>query len=243
MANFQAESSLPLQISSPPHRLRPWNQALNGNIAWRGSLPRTDPDLLRQNAAGQQPGILWIGCSDSRVPETTITGSRPGDIFVHRNIANILHPGDVNATSVITYAVNVLKVKDIVVCGHSLCGGVHAALGNNSAGGVLDSWLLPLRCLRAQLAAEPGWPGLTDEEKERKLVEANVRAGVQTLLRNPDVIRAMEADRFHPSHSPQGLSLQVHGAVYDIANGTIYELRVEETYAERADRLAAFKTN
>lgn len=245
MANFQAAPTPPLQISRPPHRLRPWGEALNRNVAWRESLPITDPDLLRQNAAGQQPGILWIGCSDSRVPETTITGSRPGDIFVHRNIANILHPGDVNATSVITFAVNVLKVKEIVVCGHSLCGGVHTALGNNAAGGVLDSWLLPLRGLRAQLAEQPGWPGLTEEEQERKLVEANVRAGVQTLLRNADVIRAMEAKRPHPPppSSPQELSLQVHGAVYDIEKGTIYELNVEESYAERANRLDAFKTN
>lgn len=129
------------------------------------------------------------------------------------------------------------------MCGHVLCGGVHAALGNNAAGGVLDSWLLPLRSLRAQLAAQPGWPGLTDKEKERKLVEANVRAGVQTLLRNADVIRAMGADRLYPPSSPQELSLQVHGAVYDIEKGTIHELNVEESYAERANRLDAFKTN
>lgn len=91
------------------------------------------------------------------------------------------------------------------------------------------------------MAAQPGWPGLTDEEKERKLAEANVRAGVQTLLRNADVIRAMEADRRHPRCSPQDLSLQVHGAVYDIGMGTICELNVQESHAERADRLAAFK--
>ena len=243
MANYQAAPSFPLQLPSLPHRLRPWGQALNRNIAWRESLPITDPDLLSQNAAGQQPGTLWIGCSDSRVPETTITGSRPGDIFVHRNIANILHPGDGNATSVITYAVNVLKVKDIVVCGHVLCGGVHTALGNNVAGGVLDSWLLPLRGLRAQLAAQPGWSGLTDEEKERKIVEENVRAGVRTLLRNADVIRAMESDFLPPPFSPQELSLQVHGAVYDIEKGMIYELAVPESDTERANRLAAFKTS
>lgn len=161
---------------------------------------------------------------------------------MHRNIANILHPGDVNATSVITYAVNVLKVRDIVVCGHSLCGGVHAALGNDAAGGVLDSWLLPLRGLRQHLAAtQPAWSGLTVKEKERKLVEANVRAGVQTLLRNADVIRAMEANP-SPPPSQQDLSLQVHGAVYDIEKGAIYELNVEEGDAERANRLAAFKT-
>lgn len=241
MASFQAASNFSLRLSRPPYPLRPWGQALNRNKAWRESLPITDPDLPSQNAAGQHPGILWIGCSDSRVPETTITGSRPGDIFVHRNIANILHPGDGNATSVITYAVNVLRVKDIVVCGHVLCGGVHTALGNKVAGGALDSWLLPLRALREQLASKPGWSGLTDEEKERKLVEENVLAGVQTLLRNADVIRAMEADLLQPPFPPQELSLQVHGAVYDIEKGSIYEITEPESDAERANRLAAFK--
>lgn len=119
---------------------------------------------------------------------------------------------------------------------------MHTALGNNVAGGVLDSWLLPLRDLRAQLAAQPGWSGLTDEEKERKIVEENVRAGVRTLLRNADVIRAMESDLL-PPFSPQELSLQVHGAVYDIEKGMIYELAVPESDTERANRLAAFKTS
>lgn len=242
LANFSAATDFPLRLERPHHLLRPWGQALHRNITWRESLPITDPDLLSQNAEGQKPGILWIGCSDSRVPETTITGSRPGDIFVHRNIANILHPGDENATSVVTYAVNVLKVKDIVVCGHILCGGVHAALDNKVAGGVLDSWLLPLRGLREQLAAQPGWSGLTDEQKERRLVEENVRAGVRTLLRNADVIRAMEADPHPPPSSPQELNVQVHGAVYDIEKGAIYELDVPESKAERANRLAAFST-
>lgn len=196
-------------------------------------MTETDPDLLDQNAAGQEPGILFIGCSDSRVPETTITGSRPGDIFTHRNIANIIHPGDPNVTSVITYAIKAVKVKDIVVCGHTLCGGVEAAIENEVVGGVLDSWLLPLRGLREQLAAqEPAWSGLTKEQKERKLVEGNVRAGLRTLLRNADVIRAMEFD-----------NVEVHGAVYDIKLGTLYEITVPESPAERANRLAAFKTS
>lgn len=242
----QAGTSFPPLVPRLPLPLRPWAQALHRNIAWRESLPTTDPDLLSQNAAGQHPGILFIGCSDSRVPETTITGSRPGDIFVHRNIANILHPDDENATAVITYAINELKVKDIVVCGHILCGGVHLALDNKVAGGVLDSWLLPLRGLRAQLAAQPGWSGLTDQEKERKVVEENVRAGVRTLLRNADVIRAMEVVDLLPPPPPlfpQELSLQVHGAVYDIEKGRLYEITVPESAAERANRLAAFKTS
>lgn len=203
------------------------------NIVWRDSLTETDPDLLDQNAAGQEPGILFLGCSDSRVPETTITGSRPGEIFAHRNIANVIHPGDPNVTSVITYAINELKVKDVVVCGHILCGGVKAAIENEVVGGVLDSWLLPLRRLREKLAAqEPAWSGLTKEQKEGMLVEENVRAGLQTLLRNADVIRAMELD-----------DVEVHGAVYDIKFGTLYEITVPESPVERANRLAAFKTS
>lgn len=245
MAKFRAEPSFPLQGQTVPRPLRPWAEALDRNIAWRESLPETDPDLLKENAAGQNPGILFIGCSDSRVPETTITGSRPGDIFVHRNIANILHPGDQNATAVITYAVNVLKVKDIVVCGHILCGGVHAALENKVVGGVLDSWLLPLRELRARLAEEePGWSCFTDEEKERKLVEENVRAGVRTLRRNADVIRAMKVDVVPFSALELELrGVQVYGAVYDIEKGSLYEIEVPESEAERANRLAAFQTS
>ena len=110
----------------------------------------------------------------------------------------------------------------------------------------MDSWLLPLRGLRAQLAAQPGWSGLTDQEKERKVVEENVRAGVRTLLRNADVIRAMEVVDLLPPPPPifhQELSLQVHGAVYDIEKGRLYEITVPESAAERANRLAAFKTS
>ncbi len=225
-----------------PHenRLFPngWTRALDGNKAWVASLPTTHPGLLEENAERQTPEILWIGCSDSRVPETTITDRLPGDIFVHRNIANILHPGDINTTAVITYAVNVLLVKHIVVCGHMKCGGVEAALDNKSVGGVLDSWLLPLRTLREALSEDPTWAALSPEKKKVKLVEENIRAGVRTIRRNADVIRA--GARLNPLHPIT--SLQVHGAVYDVATGLVTELHVPEDAAERNRRLEAFAT-
>lgn len=184
---------------------------------------------MTENSKGQSPSILWIGCSDSRVPETTILGGVPGDIFVHRNIANILHPGDISSTAVITYAVKHLKVKHVVVCGHTLCGGVNAALGNDRLG-LLDTWLLPLRRLRLQLTKDKGWKDMPQEDQARKLVEENVKAGVRVLMENADVIDAIR-DR----------GLQVHGTVYNISKGLVEEVDCgEEGEEEKEGRLGAF---
>lgn len=163
------------------------------------------------------------------MPETTILGGVPGDIFVHRNIANVLHPGDISATAVITYAVKYLKVKHICLCGHTLCGGVNAALGNDRLG-LLDTWLLPIRRLRHQLAKEKGWKELSQEEQARKVVDENVRAGVRVLLENADVIDAIKER-----------GLQVHGTVYNISKGLVEEIDCgEEGDEEKEVRLGAF---
>ena len=146
------------------------------------------------------------------MPETTILGGNPGDIFVHRNIANVLHPGDISVTAVITYAVKHLKVKEVVLCGHTLCGGVNACLANDRLG-LLDTWLLPLRALRHELTKEKGWKELSPEEQARKLVEENVKAGVRVLKENADIIDAIKER-----------GLQVHGAVYNISKGVVEEV-------------------
>jgi carbonic anhydrase len=155
---------------------------------------------------------VWLGCSDSRVPETTILGLQPGDVFVHRNIANIISPTDINTSAVIEYAVAHLKVKHIVLCGHSSCGGANAALGDSRVGGVLDTWLTPLKSVRIQNSEELK---LIRDDGTRivRLAEMNVEAGVNVLLANWVVQEAVR-DR----------GLQVHGCLFDIASGRIRDL-------------------
>lgn len=134
-----------------------------------------------------------------------------------------------SSTAVITYAVKHLKVKHVVVCGHTLCGGVNAALGNDRLG-LLDTWLLPIRRLRSELTKEKGWKELSQEEQALKLVEANVKAGVRVLMENQDVIDAIK-DR----------ELTVHGTIYNIAKGVVEEVDLGEEGEEEKDvRLGAF---
>ncbi|KAI9838321.1 MAG: hypothetical protein M1819_005589 [Sarea resinae] len=207
-----------------------FSRAIAANNAWASQTASSDPALFKALAAGQSPEILWIGCSDSRVPETTLLGLKPGDVFVHRNIANVLHPADLNSASVIEYAVEHLHVKHIILCGHTACGGVNAVLGNARLGPI-DAWLLPLRALRCQhldcLAELP-----SDAERGLKLVELNVRQGVRTLKSYPNVIDAMR-DR----------GLKVHGMVYNVGTGHVQELDTSESVDEVARRLAAFEAS
>lgn len=180
-------------------------------------------------AKGQSPQILWIGCADSRCPETTILGLEPGEIFCHRNIANILVPNDINSLSVIQYAVQFLKVKHIIICGHTSCGGIAAAL-NNKKLGLIDTWLMPLRALRREnlhLLESLEYP-----DRSLKLVELNVRAGVEVLFENPVVIDAI-AER----------GLEVHGLIYNVGTGELRELDIEEDEDVVKSRGIAFKTN
>lgn len=155
---------------------------------------------------------MWLGCSDSRVPETTILGLQPGDVFVHRNIANIVAPTDINTSAVIEYAVAHLKVKHIVLCGHSACGGAKAALGDSRVGGVLDTWLTPLKAVRAQNAEELS--SIKNEDSRAiRIAEMNVEAGVNVLMANVTVQDAMNER-----------GLQIHGCLFDIASGRIRDL-------------------
>ena len=156
-------------------------------------------------------------------------GLLPGDVFVHRNIANILHPGDLSAAAVIEYAVAHVGVKHVVLCGHTSCGGVNAALGNKKIG-VIDTWLLPLRELRARCVGELA--GLSPEEKTTRLVEENVRAGVRVLRANPNVIAATKER-----------GVVVHGCVYDIKTGLVRVLDCEVHEKEDKAMKEAFETS
>ncbi|MCJ1397853.1 hypothetical protein MMC11_001049 [Xylographa trunciseda] len=202
----------------------PLSHALAQNRAWASHTATSKPTFFPTLSTGQHPPILWLGCSDSRVPETTITGLQPGDIFVHRNIANILPPTDLNSAAVIEYAVAHVGVQHIVVCGHTSCGGCIAALGNDRIG-VIDAWLLPLRKLRAGLAKQ--WEGWSKEERVQRLVEENVKQGVRTLRENSNVVKAV-AER----------GVKVHGLVYDIKTGELKELEVEDEEGEGVRREA-----
>lgn len=203
--------------------------ALVQNKTWAQRTSTENPTLFPTLANGQHPQILWIGCSDSRIPETTVLGLNPGDVFVHRNIANILHPGDLNSNAVILYAVKHLKVKHIVVCGHTSCGGVNAALANQNLG-LIDAWLLPLRALRMNHSHK--WSGLSPQERAQKLTEANVLAGVRTLRENAAVIDGMEER-----------GVQVHGLVYNVGTGELKELDVDEPELVKHARIEAFETS
>ncbi|OCT46121.1 Carbonic anhydrase 2 [Cladophialophora carrionii] len=203
-------------------------KAFNNNSLWRRSLAETDPELFESMGKGQSPQILWIGCADSRCPETTILGLNPGEIFCHRNIANILVNTDINSLSVIQYAVQYLKVKHIIICGHTSCGGIAAALGNKKLG-LIDTWLMPLRSLRQENLSL--LDSLDEVQRGLKLVELNVRAGVKVLLANPIVIDAMHER-----------GLQVHGLIYNVGTGELRELDIEEDEDVVKSRVTAFKT-
>lgn len=132
------------EIIDPLHDSLSLQQVLNNNKHWREEKKRHDKHFFSSRASKQTPRYLWIGCSDSRVPAEEVTGLRPGEMFVHRNVANLVVSNDVSALSVIQFAVEKLKVKDIIVCGHYGCGGVRAAMENNSLG-LLDNWLRNIR--------------------------------------------------------------------------------------------------
>lgn len=191
-----------------------FSYALSSNAAWAGYKNHQNPSFFPKLASGQSPSILWIGCSDSRVPETTLLGLQPGDVFVHRNIANIVSPTDVNLLAVVEYAVVHLKVKHIVLCGHTCCGGAGAALSDSRIGGILDTWLTPLKSVRKQNETE--LKAIADDAKRAiRLAELNVEWGVHTLLSSMVVEEAV---------SERGL--KVHGVLYDIASGKIRDLGV-----------------
>ncbi len=188
-----------------------YNKLIENNKAWAAEKLKVDPEFFNLNAQGQSPEFLWVGCSDSRVPANEITGTKSGEIFVHRNIANMVVHTDLNFMSVLQYAVEVLKVKHIIVCGHYGCGGVNAALGpiNN---GLVNKWLRNIKEVYAKYETE--LDAITDQQqRSNRLVELNVIEQVHNLAKTSMVQKAW-ATR----------SLQVHGWVYGIGDGQIKDL-------------------
>lgn len=159
--------------------IKSYLRLLENNKEWVARQNEIDPEFFTNLAKGQTPEYLWIGCSDSRVPANEITGTRPGEVFVHRNIANMVVHSDMNLLSVLSYAVEVLKVKHIIVCGHYGCGGVLAAMGNKQYG-LIDNWLIHIKDVYRLHHVELD-NILDEEQRARRFVERNVMEQVNDL--------------------------------------------------------------
>jgi carbonic anhydrase len=195
------------------------------NRAWAERKIADDRDFFRRLERQQTPEYLWIGCSDSRVPATEIVDLDPGEMFVHRNIANLAPPQDANYLSVLQFAVEVLKVKHVVVVGHYGCGGIHAAVDGQRRG-LVDHWLHPIREVAHAHRHELG--GITEEHaRENRLCELNVIQQVRNV--SSDVIMQAAWERGQP--------LAVHGWVYSLANGLVKDLEVTVSNRREADKL------
>jgi carbonic anhydrase len=194
-----------------------YKRLIENNKTWVASQLELDPNFFDNLSKGQAPEYLWIGCSDSRVPAESITGTEPGEMFVHRNIANMVVHSDMNMLSVLSYAVEVLKVKHIIVCGHYGCGGVMAAMKNQQFG-LIDNWLRHIKDVYRYHGAE--LDAIQDEAlRARRFVELNVQEQVHDLGKTSIVQNAWK--RNQPLH--------IHGWVYDIHDGLINDLGVNFT--------------
>ncbi len=191
-----------------------YNTLLEGNRQWVKEMNEKDPKFFDNLSKGQSPEVLWIGCSDSRVPANQITGTNPGDIFVHRNIANMVVHSDMNLLSVLDYAVNVLKVKHVIVCGHHGCGGVKAAMGN-SQNGLVDNWLRHIKDVY-RIYSEELDAIENEEDRFKRFVELNVTEQVFNVSKT-SIIQNNWKDRNYPI---------IHGWVYDLETGLIKDLNV-----------------
>lgn len=191
-----------------------YENLLQGNKDWVKDTIDNDPAFFDKLSEGQSPPVLWIGCSDSRVPANQITNTRPGDIFVHRNIANVVVHTDMNLLSVLDYSINVLKVKHVIVCGHYGCGGVKAALGNKQVG-IIDNWLRNIRDVYRTHEREMATIKDPDQRFDR-LVELNAIEGAANVT-NTSIVQSAWAN---------GQELAVHAWVYSLKTGIIKDLKV-----------------
>ena len=190
---------------------------IENNRKWARSVTENDPNFFTNLAKKQCPEILWIGCSDSRVPANAIVGLAAGEVFVHRNIANVVAHSDINCLSVIEYAVAMLHVKHIIVCGHYGCGGVQAASENHNLG-LIDNWLRHIRDVRREHDDE--LRAIEDDTARlNRLCELNVVAQVNNVCHTSVVQEAWE----------RGSSLSVHGWIYGIQDGQLRDLDVTNT--------------
>ncbi|TBX69586.1 carbonate dehydratase [Flavobacterium silvisoli] len=191
-----------------------YKKILDNNKQWVENQLKIDPNYFKDLSQGQRPPLLWIGCSDSRVPANEIIGAKPGEVFVHRNIANMVVHSDMNMLSVLDYAVNALKIKHVIVCGHYGCGGVKAAMGNNSIG-IIDNWIRHIKDVYRLHHQELN---AIENENDRfnRFVEINVIEQVYDLAKTSIVQSAWN----------NGQELSLHGWVYGLNSGFVTDLNV-----------------
>ena len=200
--------SKPLQVDNSLSHL------FTNNRQWAQKTTQNEPSFFSKLAEQQSPEYLWIGCADSRVPANELIGLQPGEVFVHRNIANIIVPSDLNCLSVLQYAVDVLKVKHVIICGHYGCGGVAAAFHNRRVG-LVDNWLRHIHDTKAKYHA---LLSTTDEKANLdRLCELNVIDQVYSAAQTTNIQDAWQ----------RGQSVTIHGRVYDLHDGLLHSLGLE----------------
>lgn len=206
-----------------------YKKILDNNKKWVENQLAIDVEYFKDLAKGQQPPLLWIGCSDSRVPANEIIGAKPGEVFVHRNIANMVIHSDMNMLSVLDYAVNVLKVKHVIVCGHYGCGGVKAAMGNQSIG-LIDNWI---RHIKDVYRLHEHYLNTIEDEEERfnKFVEVNAQEQVFDLAKTSIVQNAWR----------NGQELTLHGWTYGLNSGYVTDLGVNMSSNDELDEVYQLK--
>jgi len=192
--------------------MQQYEQLLKSNKEWAERMIQQDPMFFENLVDVQRPAFLWIGCADSRVPPNEITGTRPGDIFIHRNVANLVIHTDMNMLSVLQYAVEVLEVKHVIVCGHYGCGGVKAAMGRKSFG-LINKWLRHIKDVY-RLHVDELASIESEESRLNRLIELNIIEQVNNLAETSIIQRAWK----------KGNAPHLHGWVYDLHNGIINPL-------------------
>ena len=202
-----------------------YKQILENNKEWVSSKLSSDPEFFKRLENGQQPPLLWIGCADSRVPANEIIGTQPGEVFVHRNIANMVVHTDMNMLSVLDYAVNALKVEHIIVCGHYGCGGVKAAMENKSIG-LIDNWIRHIKDVYKMHTNELE---AIEDEKERwdRFVELNVIEQVYDLAETSILQNAWKNEQ----------KVVIHGWAYGVGTGIVNDLNVHLSGNEKLDEV------
>jgi len=244
MLPFQKSAFFQRKVCNESKHNREFYQTLlKNNRVWSEKVQRNEPEYFATLANIQRPKVLWIGCSDSRIPPTDITGTRPGDIFVQRNVANLVVHTDMNLMTVLQYAVEYLGIQHIIVCGHYNCGGVAHAMSHRYSG-LINKWLTHIkdvyRMHEAELEAIENVA-----ERERRLVELNVMEQVWNLCATSFLQKAWKKNGGHGLDHPDKVVPSVHGWVYDVRDGLVKDLNVDITKMSPIFRLdiAPPKTN
>ncbi|MCA1778426.1 MAG: carbonic anhydrase [Xanthomonadaceae bacterium] len=186
-------------------------ELIRRNREWAKGIRAQSPDFFARLAKLQKPEYFWIGCADARVPANVITGLDPGEVFVHRNVANVVHSADLNLLSALQFAIEGLGIRKVIVCGHYGCGGVHAAC-EDRAHGLVDHWIEPIRSLNHNHADQ--LDHLDDEARRNRLAELNVERSVARIAETP-ILRSAWAG---------GIKIEIHGMIYALADGRLNKL-------------------